>query len=121
MNKLLSFIGQNLFSIDIYNVRKMKLFLCGGLLILSFFIVGYRTISLANINKQVEVETLAKMKLEKEIEDKHIRGSIFDRENNLLASTIKVSSLFILSIYKNKLASKQNSVIVYAQTTGELI
>ena len=95
MNKLLSFIGQNLFSIDIYNVRKMKLFLCGGLLILSFFIIGYRTISLANINKQVEVETLAKTKLEKEIEDKHIRGSIFDRENNLLASTIKVSSLNI--------------------------
>jgi cell division protein FtsI (penicillin-binding protein 3) len=35
------------------------------------------------------------MKLEKEIENNNIRGSIFDRENNLLASTIKISSLNI--------------------------
>ena len=95
MIKLLNFLNENPFSKNVSNSRKIKLFFCGSLLILSFLIIGYRTISLANISKQIDVNIIANINSKKDIKKKDIRGNIFDRNKNLLASTIKVSSLNI--------------------------
>ena len=93
--KFLNFLNENSFSKKISNSRKIKLTLCGGLLILSFFVLGFRTISLANLNKQDNKDILINTKKDKNKDKNITRGKIFDRNNNLLASTIRVASLNI--------------------------
>ena len=74
--------------------RKIKLLICGILLISAFTTIGYRTISLANINNSKTTNISFKGVNSKVLE--HItRGNIFDRNNNLLATTINISSLNI--------------------------
>ena len=78
------------------NIRKGKLFVCGFILMASFFTIGYRTVSLANINKYDEATKVIKNNdTSSYIKKNVVRGDIFDRNKNLLATTIDISSLSI--------------------------
>ena len=74
--------------------RKIKLLISSLLLIMSFTIIGYRTISLANINKDKVSNTAYKTKENKSFQ-KNLRGNIYDRNNKILATTISTLSLNI--------------------------
>ena len=92
--KSLTFDNKN--QVKMLNSRKIKLFFCGTLLILSFFTIGYRTITLANTIKNVdEASLIKKSNILLSVNKNTYRGNIFDRNQNLLATTIKVSSLSI--------------------------
>ena len=75
-------------------LRKIKLSICGVLLIFSFLIIGYKTITLANIDKVITTNISSK-KNQPSFLVKSNRGSIYDRNGELLATTIKVNSLNI--------------------------
>ena len=72
--------------------RKIKLLICSLLLIMSFTIIGYRTISLASLNKG-NVSNKAYAEIENETFPKRLRGNIYDRNNKILATTIRTLSL----------------------------
>ncbi len=72
--------------------RKIKLLICSLLLIMSFTIIGYRTISLASMNKE-NVSNKAYARTENESIPKSLRGNIYDRNNKILATTISTLSL----------------------------
>ena len=72
--------------------RKIKLLICSLLLIMSFTIIGYRTISLASMNK-INASNKAYAKIENETIAKSLRGNIYDRNNKILATTISTLSL----------------------------
>ena len=72
--------------------RKIKLLICSLLLIMSFTIIGYRTISLASINKD-NVSNKAYAENRNETILKSLRGNIYDRNNKILATTISTLSL----------------------------
>ena len=72
--------------------RKIKLLISSLLLIMSFTIIGYRTISLANINKE-KISNIAYTSTENKSFQKNLRGNIYDRNNKILASTISTLSL----------------------------
>ena len=74
--------------------RKIKLLICSLLLIMSFTIIGYRTISLANINKE-NISNIAYKTIENKSFQKSLRGNIYDRNNKILATTISTLSLNI--------------------------
>ena len=62
----------------------------------SFFTIGYRTVSLANINKYDETTKVIKNNDTQSYIKKNVaRGDIFDRNKSLLATTIHISSLSI--------------------------
>ena len=75
-------------------LRKIKLSICGVLLTFSFLIIGYKTITLASINK-VSTTNISSKKNQSRLFVKSNRGSIYDRNGELLATTIKVNSLNI--------------------------
>ena len=75
-------------------LRKIKLSICGALLTFSFVIIGYKTISLANLNK-INTKNISSKKNQPSFFVKSNRGSIYDRNGELLATTIKVNSLNI--------------------------
>ena len=67
--KIFDFLDLDLSKQNQFKFRKIKLLICSLLLIISFTIIGYRTISLASINKEnisnkayveIENETIAK-------------------------------------------------------------
>ena len=72
--------------------RKIKLLICSVMLIMSFTIIGYRTISLASINKN-NVSNKVYAEIENESITKSLRGNIYDRNNKILATTINTLSL----------------------------
>ena len=74
--------------------RKIKLLISSLLLIMSFTIIGYRTISLANINKE-KISNIAYTTIENKSFQKNLRGNIYDRNNKILATTISTLSLNI--------------------------
>ena len=74
--------------------RKIKLLMVGCLFLFSFVTIGYRTISLAGIHKSSPENISIKATKENIIENLP-RGNIYDRNNNLLATTIATSSLNI--------------------------
>ena len=74
--------------------RKIKLLVCGFLLITSFSIIGYRTLSLANINKH-NISKKAFSDIKNKSFQKNLRGNIYDRNNKILATTISTLSLNI--------------------------
>ena len=94
--KILSFQNKNQEKIKSSNLRRAKLSVCGTLLVLSFITIGYRAVTLANpikITSNFNVITKNNLLLNKQRNT--IRGNIFDRNHNLLATTINVSSLSI--------------------------
>ena len=92
--KIFDFFDQDLSKQNQSKFRKIKLLLCSLLLIMSFTIIGYRTISLASINKE-NVSNKAYAEIENESIPKSLRGNIYDRNNKILATTISTLSLNI--------------------------
>ena len=74
-------------------LRKIKLSICGVLLTFSFLVIGYKTITLASIDKVSTTNISSKN--QSMLFVKSNRGSIYDRNGELLATTIKVNSLNI--------------------------
>ena len=74
--------------------RKIKLLICSLLLIMSFTIIGYRTISLASINKK-NISSTAYKGIENNSFQKSLRGNIYDRNKNILATSISTLNLNI--------------------------
>ena len=74
--------------------RKMKLLVCSLLLITSFSIIGYRTLSLASINKE-RISKIAFINMKNKSFQNNLRGNIYDRNNKILATTISTLSLNI--------------------------
>ena len=59
----------------------------------SFFTIGYRTVSLAKINKYDETTKVIKNNDTQSYIKKNVaRGDIFDRNKSLLATTIHIST-----------------------------
>ncbi|MFL2830915.1 MAG: peptidoglycan D,D-transpeptidase FtsI family protein [Candidatus Puniceispirillales bacterium] len=75
-------------------LRKIKLSICVTLLTFSFVIIGYKTITLASVN-YVNKTNISSKKNQPSFLVKSNRGSIYDRNGELLATTIKVNSLNI--------------------------
>ena len=74
--------------------RKIKLLICSLLLIMSFTIISYRTISLASINKE-NVSNTAYQGIENNSFQKSLRGNIYDRNKKILATSISTLKLNI--------------------------
>ncbi|MDC1194325.1 penicillin-binding protein 2 [Pseudomonadota bacterium] len=74
--------------------RKVKLLICSTLLVFSFSTIGYRTVSLAVMNNNKTAHIYLKNASSKILHNP-TRGNIFDRNNNLLATTVSISSLSI--------------------------
>ena len=77
-----------------FKTRRVKLLICSSLLVSAFTIIGYRTISLASIDNNKPAQISIKQ-INSKMLDYTLRGNIFDRNNNLLATTVNISSLNI--------------------------
>ena len=94
--KILSFQNKNQDKIKSSNLRRAKLSVCGTLLVLSFVGIGYRAVTLASpIENSRKFSVTIKNNLLLNKQENTNRGNIFDRNHNLLATTINVSSLSI--------------------------
>ena len=87
------------FDIDLTNFnrsksRKIKLLVCSLIFVISFTTIGYRTITLASVKKDNLSKTVNK-KIETRTFKENLRGNIYDRNNNILATTINTLSLNI--------------------------
>ena len=74
--------------------RKFKLLICSSLLLISFTVIGYRTISLASVNKE-NISKFVHKKVESRNFQESLRGNIYDRNNKILATSINTLSLNI--------------------------
>ena len=94
--KILSFQNKNQEKIKSSNLRRAKLSVCGTLLVLSFVGIGYRAVTLASpIENSSKFTVTTKNNILLNKQENTNRGNIFDRNHNLLATTINVSSLSI--------------------------
>ena len=75
-------------------LRKIKLSICGALITLSFVVTGYKTISLASVDS-VNKKYISSKKNQPSFSVKSNRGNIYDRNGEILATTIRVNSLNI--------------------------
>ena len=92
----LSFKNKNQGKIQSSNLRKAKLCVCGAFLVLSFVTIGYRSVTLATPVKNGNNLTVTTKNNQLLIKQRKTnRGNIFDRNHNLFATTINVSSLSI--------------------------
>ena len=106
--KILNFQSYSLAIIKISDLRKIKLSICGLLLVLSFLTIGYRTTTLANpIPNKNNLAKIKKADLLSKANKITNRGNIFDRNHNLLATTIHVSSL---SINPHEVLNKEKTI-----------
>ena len=104
--------------------RKIKLLISSLLLIMSFTIIGYRTISLANVKKE-KVSNIAYSNLEKKSFQKNLRGNIYDRDNKILATSISTLSLNInpqeiLNKYQTIVKLTMRKLVIFAQLAPTL-
>ena len=90
--KIFYFFGLDVSKQNQSKFRKIKLLICSLLLIMSFTIIGYRTISLASINNE-NVSNKAYAYIENKTIPKSLRGNIYDRNNKILATSISTLSL----------------------------
>lgn len=90
--KIFDFFDLDLSKQNQSKFRKIKLLICSLFLIMSFTIIGYRTISLASVNKE-NISKKAYAETENETIPKSLRGNIYDRNNKILATTISTLSL----------------------------
>ena len=74
--------------------RKIKLLICSLFLVMSFTTIGYRTISLASINKK-NISSIAYKGIENNSFQKSLRGNIYDRNKKILATSISTLNLNI--------------------------
>ena len=92
MTKILYFKNNSFSKDDDFKTRRIKLLICGILLVTAFSIICYRTISLARVNKN-KTANISFKGVKSKISEHIVRGNIFDRNKNLLATTVKISSL----------------------------
>ena len=90
--KIFDFFELDLKKQNQFKFRKIKLLICSLLLIMSFTIIGYRTISLAGTNKE-SISNTAYTNIKNKSFHKNLRGNIYDRNNKILATTISTLSL----------------------------
>ena len=74
-------------------MRRLKLLICGALLFIAFTTIGYRTVSLAGLDDKTVRNSFRSVNSKNLIHP--FRGNILDRNNNLLATTVNISSLNI--------------------------
>ena len=74
-------------------MRRLKLLICGALLFIAFTTIGYRTVSLAGLDDKTVKNSFRSVNSKNLIHP--FRGNILDRNNNLLATTVNISSLNI--------------------------
>ena len=74
-------------------MRRLKLLICGALLFIAFTTIGYRTVSLAGLDDNTVKNSFRSVNSKNLIHP--FRGNILDRNNNLLATTVNISSLNI--------------------------
>ena len=74
-------------------MRRLKLLICGALLFIAFTTIGYRTVSLASLDDKTFKNSYRSVNSKNLIHP--FRGNILDRNNNLLATTVNISSLNI--------------------------
>ena len=74
-------------------MRRLKLFICGTFLFIAFSTIGYRTVSLAGLDDKTAKNSFHSGNSKTLIHP--FRGNILDRNNNLLATTVSISSLNI--------------------------
>ena len=86
--------------------RKIKLLMCGSLFLFSFMTIGYRTISLAGITKPNPANISFKT-IKSDLNKNLTRGNIYDRNKELLATTISTSSL---NINPQEVLNKKNTI-----------
>ena len=92
--KVMDFLHNDFSIKNNLKIRKIKLLICSAFLIFSFAIIGYKTISLASINK-ANLKDFSTKKNQQSVFLKSNRGSIYGRNGELLATTVKVNSLNI--------------------------
>ncbi len=88
-----------LFNVDLNKInkaksRKIKLLICSLLLVTSFTVIGYRTITLASVKKDNISKIVYKNTQPRTLQE-NVRGNIYDRNNKILATTIDTLSLNI--------------------------
>lgn len=74
-------------------MRRLKLLICGALLFIAFTTIGYRTVSLVGLDDKTVKNSFRSVNSKNLIHP--FRGNILDRNNNLLATTVNISSLNI--------------------------
>ena len=74
-------------------MRRLKLLICGGLLFIAFTTIGYRTVSLAGLDDKTVKNSFRNVNSKNLIHP--FRGNILDRNKNLLATSVSISSLNI--------------------------
>ena len=74
-------------------MRRLKLLICGALLFIAFTTIGYRSVSLAGLGDKTIKNSFRSVNSKNLIHP--FRGNILDRNNNLLATTVNISSLNI--------------------------
>ena len=76
-----------------FKMRRLKLLICGALLFIAFTTIGYRTVSLAGLDDKTVKNSFRSVNSKDLIHP--FRGNILDRNNNLLATSVNISSLNI--------------------------
>ena len=92
--KIFNFFDLELKKHNHFKSRKIKLIISGLLLVISFTVIEYRTISLAYVKKN-NSSNIVQKKIESRTFPENLRGHIYDRNNKILATTIKTLSLNI--------------------------
>ena len=92
--KVIDFLHNDFSLKNNLKLRRIKLSICGVLLIFSFVIIGYKTISLASIDN-VKIKYSSSKKNQPSFFVRSNRGSIYSRNGELLATTVKIHSLNI--------------------------
>ena len=80
--KVIDFLHNDFSIKNNLKIRKIKLLICSAFLIFSFAIIGYKTISLASINK-ANLEDFSTKKNQQSVFLKSNRGSIYGRNGEL--------------------------------------
>jgi len=96
--------------------RKFKLLACGIFFLFSFSSIGYRTVSLAGVNKSSSQNFSFKPESGGFYEPLS-RGNIYDRNKELLATTIITSSL---NINPQEVLDKENTVLKLSKLFPQL-
>jgi cell division protein FtsI (penicillin-binding protein 3) len=90
--KIIDFFDHDIRKQNQLKFRKIKLLICSLMLIISFSIIGYRTISLASIKKE-NASNIALADIKNKTFQKISRGNIYDRNYKILATSINTLSL----------------------------
>ena len=110
--KFLSFSNLDFKKYNDFRFRKIKLLFCSSMLVISFAIIGYKAISLANLKSDKNLKITIKENNKDSFEE-NIRGNIYDRNNRILATTINTHSLSVNPqeiLNKHKTATKLRKI-----------